>query len=125
MLLAIARGFIPCIGFGTWQAKSGKEAGAAIARSGIKREDLFITSKLNNFDHGYEENLAAFDKTMKELELDYLDLYLIHWLIPLYIVIIDKKQMLGLGKHLKSSTLLGKFVPLVLVIFFLTLLRSY
>ncbi|MTK69907.1 hypothetical protein GMA57_09845 [Turicibacter sanguinis] len=96
-----------------------------MARSGIKREDLFITSKLNNFDHGYEENLAAFDKTMKELELDYLDLYLIHWLIPLYIVIIDKKQMLGLGKHLKSSTLLGKFMPLVLVIFFLTLLRSY
>ncbi|MTO10019.1 hypothetical protein GMB50_08690 [Turicibacter sanguinis] len=96
-----------------------------MARSGIKREDLFITSKLNNFDHGYEENLAAFDKTIKELELDYLDLYLIHWLIPLYIVIIDKKQMLGLGKHLKSSTLLGKFVPLVLVIFFLTLLRSY
>ncbi|WP_269148083.1 aldo/keto reductase [Turicibacter sanguinis] len=91
----------------------------------MKREDLFITSKLNNFDHGYEENLAAFDKTMKELELDYLDLYLIHWLIPLYIVIIDKKQMLGLGKHLKSSTLLGKFMPLVLVIFFLTLLRSY
>ncbi|MFR6471115.1 MAG: hypothetical protein ACLUPE_02240 [Turicibacter sanguinis] len=93
----------------------------------MKREDLFITSKLNNFDHGYEENLAAFDKTMKELELDYLDLYLylIHWLISLCIVIIDKKQMLGLGKHLKSSTLLGKFVPLVLVIFFLTLLRSY
>ncbi|WP_083809722.1 aldo/keto reductase [Turicibacter sp. HGF1] len=96
-----------------------------MARSGIKREDLFITSKLNNFDHGYEENLAAFDKTMKGLELDYLDLYLIHWLISLCIVIIDKKQMLGLGKHLKSSTLLGKFVPLVLVIFFLTLLRSY
>lgn len=110
MLLAIARVSIPCIGFGTWQAKSGKEAadavtaalnlgyrhidraaaygnehsiGAAIARSGIKREDLFIASKLNNLDHGYEENLAAFDKTMKELELDYLDLYLIHWPNPI------------------------------------------
>ncbi|MFR7895734.1 hypothetical protein GMA43_05800 [Turicibacter sanguinis] len=99
--------------------------GAAIARSGIKREDLFIASKLNNLDHGYVEDLEDFDKTMKGLELDYLDLYLIHWLISLCIVIIDKKQMLGLGKHLKSSTLLGKFVPLVLVIFFLTLLRSY
>ena len=45
----------------------------------MKREDLFITSKVWNADLGYEETLAAFDVTMNKLGLEYLDLYLIHW----------------------------------------------
>ncbi|MDO1604642.1 aldo/keto reductase [Lactobacillus sp. YT155] len=53
--------------------------GEAIKESGIDRKDLFITSKLWNSEHGYEETKAAFEKTMKKLDLDYLDLYLIHW----------------------------------------------
>lgn len=53
--------------------------GEAIRSSGIPREDIFVTSKLWNSDHGYDEALAAFDATMKRLGLDYLDLYLIHW----------------------------------------------
>lgn len=53
--------------------------GEAIKASGIAREDLFITSKLWNADHGYEATQKAFEKTMKRLDLDYLDLYLIHW----------------------------------------------
>ncbi|GKQ42343.1 oxidoreductase [Companilactobacillus sp. RD055328] len=53
--------------------------GQAIKESGIAREDFFITSKLWNADHGYEETKVAFEKTMKRLDLDYLDLYLIHW----------------------------------------------
>lgn len=97
---------IPCVGFGTWQTPDGETAvnsvkaaleagyrhidtaavygneesvGRAIAESGVRREDIFVTSKLWNECRGYESTLAAFDETMKKLGLDYLDLYLIHW----------------------------------------------
>ena len=53
--------------------------GRAVKDSGLKREDVFITSKLWNTERGYEKTLAAFDKTLAELGTDYLDLYLIHW----------------------------------------------
>ncbi|MBU5355056.1 aldo/keto reductase [Paenibacillus barcinonensis] len=57
------------------------EAGVAqgIREAGVAREDLFITTKVWNSDQGYESTLAAFEDSMKRLELDYLDLYLIHW----------------------------------------------
>lgn len=101
---------IPCIGFGTWQTPDGdiavssvKEAiaagyrhidtaagynneesvGKAVRESGIPREELFITSKLHNSDHGYEATHAAFNLSMKKLGLTYLDLYLIHWPNPI------------------------------------------
>lgn len=48
-------------------------------KTGIKREDLFITSKVWNDDLGYEETLKAFEISLEKLGLDYLDLYLIHW----------------------------------------------
>jgi diketogulonate reductase-like aldo/keto reductase len=56
-----------------------KEVGEAVKRSGIKREDIFVTTKLWNDDHGYEKAQKAFDKSFKNLGFDYLDLYLIHW----------------------------------------------
>jgi diketogulonate reductase-like aldo/keto reductase len=56
--------------------------GKGIAQSGVPREELFITTKLWNADQGYESALAAFDKSMDKLGLDYLDLYLIHWPVP-------------------------------------------
>jgi len=56
--------------------------GAALRKSDIAREDLFITTKLNNDAHGYESALTAFDESRKRLGLDYLDLYLIHWPLP-------------------------------------------
>ena len=55
------------------------EVGNAVRNSGIKRNDLFITTKLNNPDHGYNSTLRAFDESMKKLNIDYIDLYLIHW----------------------------------------------
>ena len=76
----------------TWALKAGyrhvdtariygneKEVGEAVRNSGVKREELFITTKLWNDDHGYESTLKAFDKSLKTLNVDYIDLYLIHW----------------------------------------------
>ncbi|MCU5379254.1 aldo/keto reductase [Bacillus cereus] len=52
---------------------------AGIKEAGISREDLFITSKVWNADQGYETTLDAYKESLKKLELDYLDLYLVHW----------------------------------------------
>lgn len=55
-----------------------QQVGNAIRQSGLRREDLFITTKLWVQDHEYDDTLRAFDTSMKKLGLDYLDLYLIH-----------------------------------------------
>ena len=55
-----------------------ESVGKAIKRSGVPREDLFITTKLWIQDAGYESAKIAFEKSLKNLQLDYLDLYLIH-----------------------------------------------
>ncbi len=100
---------IPNIGYGTWRVpesqqcvesvltaidcgyrhidtayfyKNEKSIGEALKQSGIHREDLFITSKLWNDFHGYESTLKVFEESLKSLETDYLDLYLIHWPNP-------------------------------------------
>ena len=97
---------IPCLGFGTWQTPGGDTAVAAvktalengyrhidaaaaygnepdvgrgIAASGLPRASIFVTSKVWNDKRGYESTLRAFEKTLTDLRLDYLDLYLIHW----------------------------------------------
>ena len=55
-----------------------EQVGNAIRHSGLRREDVFVTTKLWVQDHEYDDTLRAFDLSMKKLRLDYLDLYLIH-----------------------------------------------
>ncbi|UFT99106.1 aldo/keto reductase [Radiobacillus kanasensis] len=59
--------------------KNEEGVGQGIREAGVPREELFITSKVWNSDQGYESTLAAFEASLERLELDYLDLYLIHW----------------------------------------------
>ncbi|WP_375481041.1 aldo/keto reductase [uncultured Jatrophihabitans sp.] len=59
-----------------------KEVGEAVASSGLDRSDLFITSKLNNGFHRPDDARRAFDQTLSDLGLDYVDLFLIHWPLP-------------------------------------------
>ena len=63
--------------------KNESSVGEAVRKSGIDRKDIFITSKLNNPDHGYEKTVAAIEKSLENLQMDYIDLYLIHWPNPI------------------------------------------
>lgn len=56
--------------------------GRAIASSGLPRDEVFVTTKLWNADHGYVEALRAFDQSVRRLGLDTIDLFLIHWPVP-------------------------------------------
>jgi diketogulonate reductase-like aldo/keto reductase len=100
---------IPCIGFGTWQTPNGEAAfssvkaaikagyrhidtaavygneesvGRAIKESGIPRNEIFLTTKLANSEHGYDAAMRAYEGSAKKLGTDYFDLYLIHWPNP-------------------------------------------
>ncbi|MFC8533079.1 aldo/keto reductase [Streptomyces sp. NPDC057249] len=56
--------------------------GRGIARSGVPREEVFVTTKVPGRHHGYEKTLASFEESRSNLGLDYVDLYLIHWPLP-------------------------------------------
>jgi 2,5-diketo-D-gluconate reductase A len=56
--------------------------GEGMRASGLAREDLFVTTKVWNDRHGYDETQRAFDESIDKLGLDYVDLYLIHWPAP-------------------------------------------
>lgn len=100
---------IPIVGFGTWQTPDGAVAkasvetalqagyrhidtaaaygneesiGSGIKASGVPRNELFLTTKLWNGDHGYDATKQAIDKSLTKLGTDYVDLYLIHWPNP-------------------------------------------
>jgi diketogulonate reductase-like aldo/keto reductase len=97
---------IPQVGLGVWKAGRGKsshdavaaalslgyrhvdtaqaygnepEVGKAIRSSGLKREEVFVTTKLWNDDQGYDSARRAFDASLARLDFDYVDLYLLHW----------------------------------------------
>jgi 2,5-diketo-D-gluconate reductase A len=59
-----------------------KEVGAAVRASGLDRSEVFVTSKLNNAFHAHADALSAFDRTARDLDLEYVDLFLIHWPLP-------------------------------------------
>jgi 2,5-diketo-D-gluconate reductase A len=100
---------MPQVGLGVWQAADGSQVeqamavafeagyrlidtaaiygneqgvGRAIRASGLKREEIFITTKLWNSEQGYDRTLKAFDESLSKLGLDTVDLYLIHWPMP-------------------------------------------
>lgn len=107
---------IPQLGYGVWKVKDdvaekvvslafdagyrhvdtariyGNEAGVgrAVAASGLERSDLFVTTKVWNADQGYQQTLDAFDASMERMGMEFIDLFLIHWLQP--------KQ----GKHVET-----------------------
>lgn len=56
-----------------------EDVGEVVRKSGLPREQIFITTKLWNSDHGYDKALSAFEESRKKLGLHYVDLYLIHW----------------------------------------------
>jgi len=56
--------------------------GEALAASGLARDDVFITSKLNNGYHAHDDALQAFDRTLEKLGIEQIDLFLIHWPLP-------------------------------------------
>ena len=97
---------IPCIGLGTWQNNDEKSVsdtilevlnigyrhidtaavynnekfiGNALSKAGVDRKDLFITSKVWNTERGYCKTIKSFEQTLNDLQIDYLDLYLVHW----------------------------------------------
>lgn len=58
------------------------EVGRAVAQSGVDRSELFVTTKLPGKHHGYDATLASFEESRSRLDLDWVDLYLIHWPNP-------------------------------------------
>ena len=56
-----------------------KSIGKALKKAPVKREEIYITSKVWNNNHGYDKTMADFDNTLKDLQLDYMDQFLIHW----------------------------------------------
>ena len=80
--------------------------GRAIAASSVPREELFITTKVWNADQGYENTLAAADASLQPLGLDYVDLYLIHWLQPKRGTYVDTwKALIQLQKDGKAKSI--------------------
>lgn len=99
---------IPQLGFGVWQVPDDQAhasvatalelgyrhidtaaayenetgVGRAVHESGLPREEVFLTTKLWNANHGYDAALRAFDQSLEKLGTDYVDLYLIHWPVP-------------------------------------------
>ena len=55
------------------------EIGNAVKKSGLPREQLFVTTKVGDSNQGYDSTLKAYDARLKKLQMDYVDLYLVHW----------------------------------------------
>jgi 2,5-diketo-D-gluconate reductase A len=80
-----------------------REVGEAVTKSGLAREDVYLTTKLWNADHGYDSTLAAFDASVERLGVDYIDLYLIHWPMPAKNAFVDTFKAFA---HLRDQGLI-------------------
>ena len=121
---------IPAVGFGTWQTPDGDVAenavldalkagyrhidtaavykneegvGRGIAKSGIAREELFITTKVWNDAHTYEDAKSALATSLEKLGLDYVDLYLIHWPNPLAVRDVWQKRNQEVWRYMEEA----------------------
>src|SRR5437764_2117736 len=56
-----------------------KEVGNAIRHSAVPRDQIFVTTKVNNNQQGYDSTLRSFEESMRKLNVEHIDLYLIHW----------------------------------------------
>jgi diketogulonate reductase-like aldo/keto reductase len=63
--------------------------GAALKASDLSRDEVFVTTKLTNSEQGYDKTMAAFDASMAKLGIDVLDLFLIHWPLPMFDQFVD------------------------------------
>lgn len=124
---------IPCIGLGTY--KSGRDTveavktaiqagyrlidtaaayyteeyvGEGVRQSGVPRGEITVTTKLRNADHGYDATMEAFDRSLKKLGLDYIDLYLVHWPIPVQYRPIWEEALYGTWKAFEELYRAGK-----------------
>lgn len=126
---------IPVIGFGTWQTPDGEVAkqsvlsalkagyrhidtasaygnessvGEGIAESGLKREEIYLTTKLGSKAGNYEEAVQAIETSLKELNTPYIDLYLIHWPAPLKYRPDWAKRNAGCWRAMEEAVQAGK-----------------
>lgn len=144
---------MPSIGFGTYKSGSEDETarivkyaldigyrhidtasfygnevgvGKGIKESRVNREDIFLVTKLWNDDHGYEKTIKAFNKSLEKLQVEYIDLYLIHWPNKLnsetwrafeYLYRIGKVKAIGVCNfkigHLEELRKSAKIMPMV------------
>lgn len=145
---------IPQLGFGTYKVTDGAytavrsaldlgyrhidtaqlygneaEVGRAVADSGIDREDIFITSKLRNDAHEPAETKRAFEQSLRDLRTEYLDLFLIHWPLPMHYdgnialpwptmeYLFDQEKTLAIGvsnfhiPHLQALMAVAQVIP--------------
>ncbi len=104
-----------------------EDVGLAVAQSRVKREDVFITTKLRNDDQGYESTLKACEESLRVLKMDYIDLYLVHWPVTglraktweAFIKLYDQGKCRAIGvsnytiRHLNELLAQSAFVPMV------------
>lgn len=132
-LLTLNDGFTaPQLGLGVWQVEADQAAdivqtaldagyravdtaamyrnepgvGEGIRRSGVAREDVYLTTKLGNADHGYDAAMAAIDDSLERLGTDYVDLYLMHWPLPMFDNYVETwKAMVQMQKDGKARSI--------------------
>lgn len=124
---------IPCIGLGTY--KSGRNTveavktavqagyrlidtaaayyteeyvGEGVRQSGVPRGEITVTTKLRNADHGYDATMEAFERSLKKLGFDYIDLYLVHWPVPVQYRPIWEEALYGTWKAFEELYRAGK-----------------